>query len=224
MRLRSVVAVVTAAAVALVVPGSGSASAAGSCSVVAPTKVVLDQPYRGVALRLAGDCAEAGMDWAAWEIVHPSRGLSDIVFFDASTVDYWDVYDWSEGPARYEVRPTGAWSTTPEALAQNAAFVTVKLGSRLSGTVTRASGRLTFDMYARTYSPALSGWYKRAYAKVSLMHRAPGSATWKWVKAATTNSAGKVRLAVVPKHGAYRLMIKETDRVWASYTSAVRGM
>lgn len=221
MRLRSV-AVALVAVLGVAVPLDG-ASAAGSCSIVAPTRVVMDQPYREVVLRISSDCGAAGLDWATWHIIHPSRGLSEVAAFDGNTVDYWDFYDWSEGPARYTVRPSAAYDTDYNSIEQNTAYIDVKLGSRLSGTVTRSNGRMTFSMYARTYSPRLSGWYKRAYAKVSLMHRAPGSGTWTWVKAGTTNSAGKVTLSVVPKYGAYRLMVKETPTVWASYSGAVRG-
>jgi hypothetical protein len=221
MSLRSVIAVVTVAAAAVVMPASG-ASAAGSCSVVAPTKVVMDAPYEEVVLRLSSNCASAGLNWAAWDIVHPGTGYAGSAFFENDTVDYWDLYDW-EGPARYSVRPSGAYDTSYDTLPQNTAYITVKLGSRLTATTTRSSGVLTFSAYARTYSPSLSDWYKRAGAKVSLMYLAPGSSTWTWVKAATTGSTGRVTLSVAPKYGQYRLMIKETDRVWASYSSIVRG-
>jgi hypothetical protein len=43
------------------------------------------------------------------------------------------------------------------------------------------------------------------------------------VKAASTGSTGRVTLSVVPKVGQYRLMIKETDTAWASYSTVVRG-
>jgi hypothetical protein len=222
MRFRSVViAVVTALGV--IAPATGAA-AAGSCSIVAPTKVVLDQPYEEVPLRLAGDCATSDMRSAVWSAVHPTEGPSDFFFFDSGdSADIWGFYEWEAGTARYTVRPEGASDTDYNDLIQNTPYITVKLGSRLSGTVTRSNGRMTFNAYARTYSPNLSDWYKRAYAKVSLMYRAPGSSTWTWVKAGTTNSAGKATLSVVPRSGAYRLMIKETPTVWASYSSAVRG-
>jgi hypothetical protein len=222
MRLRSVV--IAAITMIGVAAPATSAAAAGSCSVVAPSKIVLDQDYREVTFRLADDCAASGTaDGPSWEVVHPTQGVRDFLWFYGKTTETWDLYSWSNGPATYTVRPDSAHDGDYNPIAQNTAYISVKLGSRLSGTVTRSNGRMTFNAYARTYSPNLSGWYKRAYAKVSVMHRAPGSATWSWVKAATTNSAGKATVSVVARSGAYRLMIKETPTVWASYSAAVRG-
>lgn len=221
MRLRSVVAATVAALGVLVVPTSGAA-AAGPCSVVAPAKVALDQPYKEVVLRLGSNCSASGREYASWDILHPTQGGTGIAIFDTNTVDYWDLYDW-DGPARYVLRPSSSWDSNSVDLVQNTAYITVKLGSRLSATTSRTSGRLTFSAYARTYSPNMNGWYKRAGAKVSVMYLAPGSSTWTWVKAGTTSSSGRATLSVVPKYGQYRLVIKETDRVWASYSTAVRG-
>jgi hypothetical protein len=221
MRLRSVV-VAAVAALGVVVPSTGAA-AAGPCSIVAPTKVVLDQSYLEVPFKLASNCSAAGREYASWNVINPSQGASDILIFDTNTVDYWDIYDWSDGPARYTVRPSSGWDSNFDDLTQNTAYVTVKLGSRLTATTTRANGLLTFSAYARTYSPSLSDWYKRAGASVAMFYQAPGSSTWSYVKSATTSSSGRVTMSVAPKYGSYRLMIKETDRVWASYSSTVRG-
>jgi hypothetical protein len=198
------------------------AAAAGPCSIVAPTKVVMDQAFTEVPLRLSSNCASSDTEYASWDIVHPSQGPTGIAIFDGNTTDTWDLYDW-DGPARYSVRPSSAWDSNSDDVTQNTAYITVKLGSRLTATTTRSNGLLTFSAYARTYSPNLSDWYKRAGAKVSIMYLAPGSSTWTWVKAGTTSSSGRVTLSVKPKYGQYRLLIKETDTVWASYSSIVRG-
>jgi hypothetical protein len=221
LRLKSVIAIAAATVAGVLVP-TGAASAAGACSVVAPTKVTLDQSYEAVSFRLSSNCTSAGTEYASWDVYHPSEGWSDTLIFDGTSRDYWDLYDW-EGPARYQVRPSMAFDRNYDDVRQNTAYVTVKLGSRLSATTARSNGRLTFSAYARTYSPRYSDWYKRVGAKVSLMYLAPRSSTWTWVKAATTNSTGKVTLSVVPKYGQYRLMVKETSSVWASYSATVRG-
>jgi hypothetical protein len=222
MRLRSVL--VTAVAVAAtVVPVGGNASATlGTCSIVAPTKVVLDRPLVEVPYRLAGDCAIAGAVYASWDVVHPTDGVAGGLTFGATTSDTWDLYDW-RGPARYAVRPWSALDVNSVLLTQNTPSTTVKLGSRLTATTTRSAGRLTFDAFATTYSPTAGGWYRRPGVNVSVMHRASGATTWTWVKAATTGSTGRVALSIVPKDGSYRLMVKETDTVWAGYSSTVAG-
>jgi hypothetical protein len=221
MRSTVVVVLATVATVGAVVPATGAA-AVGPCSVVAPTKVVLDAPYEEVVFRLASDCAASDQAYASWEIVHPSQGYAGGVIFESNTVDYWDLYDF-DGPARYTVRPSMAHDSNYDDLTQNTAAISVKLGSRLTATVSRSGGRLTFSAYASTYSPNANGWYRRAGAPLALMHLAPGSSTWSYVKAATTSSTGRATVSVIPGYGQYRLMIKETDKVWASYSTPVRG-
>jgi hypothetical protein len=220
MRLKSLVVPVVAALGAVVLPTG--AAAAGSCSVIAPTKVVLDQSYEAVPLRLSSNCVSSGTAYASWDIYHPNEGFAGIAIFDGNTTDTWDLYDW-DGPARYQVRPSSAYDGSYDDVTQNTAYISVKLGSRLTATTSRSNGVLRFSAYARTYSPNANGWYKRAGAKVSLFHRAPGSTTWTWVKAATTDRAGRVTLSVAPKYGSYRVMIPETATVWASYSTTVRG-
>lgn len=215
-------AAVAAAAVVALVPSGGTASAAGTCSVVAPTKVVLDRPAVDVAYRLAGDCAVAGVTYAAWDVVHPADGPVGALTFEGGATDTWQLEDWM-GPGRYTVRPWSAVDVDSVLVVQNPAVTTVKLGSRLTATTTRTSGRLTFSASAKVWSPAAGDWSTRPAVNVSVMHRAPGSDTWTWVKAAPTSSAGRVTLSVVPKDGAYRLMVKETGTSWAGYSSAVAG-
>lgn len=217
----SAVAAATAALLGLASSTSGAA-AAGSCSIVAPTKVVMDQSYEPVPLRLASNCLSSGTAYASWDIYHPSEGFTGIAIFDGNFTDTWDLYDW-DGAARYQVRPSAAYDDNFDDVTQNTAYITVKLGARLTATTSRSNGQLRFNAYARTYSPNASDWYKRAGAKVSLFYKAPGSSTWSWVKSANTDSAGRVGISVAPKYGSYRLMIPETDRVWASYSATVRG-
>jgi hypothetical protein len=221
MRLRSVL-IAAGAVAAAVVPGGQSASALGTCSVVGPTTAVLDRELVHVPYRLAGDCAVAGAVYASWDVVHPSDGVTGGLTFDGAMTATWDLYDWM-GPARYTVRPWSALDVDSVPLTQNSAHTTVKLGSRLTATVSRSDGRLTFGAYARVYSPTVGDWYRRAGVNVSVVHLPPGSSTWTWVKAAATSSTGRVTLSVVPKAGQYRLMVKETGTVWASYSSTVRG-
>jgi hypothetical protein len=183
---------------------------------------VLDRALVRVPYRLAGDCLLAGTVYSSWDVVHPADGVAGGLTFDGTTTDSWDLYDW-RGPARYTVRPWSALDASAGVIPQNTATTTVKLGAQLSATVTRSADRLTFAASARTYSPTVGDWYRRPGVNVSLMHLAPGSSTWSWVKAATTSSTGRVTISVVPKAGQYRLMVKETDTVWASYSTTVRG-
>lgn len=223
MRLKSLV-LGALVATGLVVSTGGAASAAtAQCSIVAPSKVTIDQPYRGLTTRLAANCQAAGVEYASWQFIHPSQGLQDIAIFDGTTTDPWDVYDWD---------PTGAWTVRPSSIwaadrdldvIQNTTTTTVKLGARLTATAKRANGKLTLSTTAKVYSPNANTWVGRSKAKVSLMRKAPGSASWTWVKSATATSTGKVSLTVVPRTGQYRLQVGETPSVWAISSSPVRG-
>lgn len=222
MRLKSLVlgAVV---ATGLVVSTGGVASAAGTCSIVVPSKVTIDQPYRGLTTRLAYDCAAAGVTYASWDFMHPSQGFQNIEIFDGTSTETWDVYDW-EPTGTYTVRPslvqTGDYR---DVVTQNTATTTVKLGARLTATGKRANGKLTLSTTAKVYSPKTDAWVGRSKVKVSLMRKAPGSSTWTWVKSATATRSGKVSLSVVPKAGQYRLQVGETASVWAVASRPVRG-
>jgi len=218
VRLRSFAVVVGVAAAALLAPMSGSSSAAGRCSVVTPTKLVIQEIYREVPVRLSSNCAAADRVYALWNVVH-AKGITDFLEFEANTVDEFGLY-W---PGRYTVQPVYAWDSQEVWLEQNTAYVIAKCGSRLTATTSRADGKLIFDAYARFWSSTYQEWQRRPGANVSLMHLAPGATSWTWVKYATTDRAGHVRLSVTPRSGSYRLMIKETDRIWASYSAIVQG-
>ena len=228
MRLRSSAIAMAAAVagvagvVAAVLPAGGTASAAGTCSVLGPTKVVLDRPEIAVPYRLAGDCTVAGAVYASWDVVHPSDGPVGGLTFDGGASATWELSHWM-GPAPYAVRPWSALDVDSVLVVQNSAVTTVKLGSRLTATTTRADGRLTFAASALVWSPTTTSWVRRAGVNVSVMHRAPGSDTWTWVKAAASGATGRVTLSVAPKSGSYRLMVKETGTVWASHSPAVTG-
>ena len=212
MRLKSLV-LGALVATGLVVSTGGVASAAGQCSIVVPSKVTIDQPYRGVPIRLASNCAAAGAEYASWYFMHRSQGRQNVAIFDGTTTDTWDLYD-LDPTGVYTVRPVMAYDTNYDDVYQNTPTTTVKLGARLTATATRANGKLTLSTTAKVYSPWTETWAPRAGAKVSLMRKAPGSANWTWVKSATATGTGRVSLSVVPNTGHYRLQIGETASVW----------
>ena len=196
---------------------AGGATAAGTCSVVTPSELVIQEDYREQTVRLSSNCAAAGRTHALWNVVHEDHAIIGFLEFDANTRDTFPVYNW---PGLITVQPVYAWDADDVSIPQNTAYIVAKVASRLTATTTRAGGRLTFDALARYYSTDVA-WRSRPRTNVSLMHRAPGASTWTWVKYATTDGAGRVRLSVAPEHGSYRLMVKEADRIWASYSETV---
>ena len=223
MRLRSIATAVFAT-VALVVPSGATASAATpECSIVAPTKIAIDREYREVPLQLTSSCAASGTVYAAWDVMHSTKGWQNVAIFENATTAPLDVYDF-DPTGSYTLRPAVAFRANYSSVTQNTATTRVKLGSRLPTTITRPSGRLTFTATARTWSPRVSAWSSRANATVSLRYQAPGTTTWTWVKDGTTSSTGQVTLSVTPKSGKYRLVIGETATAWGATSITVSGL
>ena len=60
--------------------------------------------------------------------------------------------------------------------------------------------------------------------RVGLFHRTSSTAAWTYVKSATTSGTGKVTIGLSsPKAGNYRLVVGETQTVWAAYSTTVKG-
>jgi hypothetical protein len=227
MRLRPVLlsAAVASAAVVAVVPSS--AQAATQCTIVMPTKVVINAETVESPVRFGSNCAANGADEGAWDLDH-SSGTIDWIWFSAeefaegrSSTEWYD----SDPMGRYVVAGAGAYTAEGTALSQNSPVTVIKYHSRFAGSVKRSStGGLTWSVTAQQWSGRAHAYVGRSKVNVGLFHRATGSTTWTYVKSATTTSTGRATVTMsTPKSGSYRLKVAETPSVWASYTSIVRG-
>lgn len=225
MRLKSLALGALGAAGLVLSSGGVAAAAPVECSITAPSKVTIDQPYREHTVRFSSGCQAPGVEFAGWEFMHPTKGSQDVAIYMGNLTEPWDLYD-MVAPGVLTLRPIGVYDAdfnpVPDS-AQNTTTTTVKLGARVTATAKRADGILTLSTTAKVYSPKISAWAARPKTRVSLMHKAPGSTAWKYVKSGTSTNSGKVSLSVVPKAGMYRLAVGETPSVWAASSAAVRG-
>lgn len=144
--MKSLLAAVSLLTGSLIV-SAPAAGAAGSCSLQAPTRVVISTPYRAITLRLGADCAAAGVDFASWEAYHPTKGFMTMTLFDKTTTDTWDLYDW-EQLGRWTWRPGGAYDPEFNAVWQNQPYSDIKVGSWAGVTPVRSGSKVTLNVSA----------------------------------------------------------------------------
>jgi hypothetical protein len=229
MRLRSVVLPVVVACAAAVAVPTPAAAAPSQCSLVMPTKVVIDDDTVPTDIRLSSNCFTNGADHAYWDLLHPGSGWGGPLDFESADFasgdpDYYIEWYDDDPMGNWYLEPVEAAQADGDPLTQNSAVTKVKYASRLTTKVTRTSTRLTWAVTATQWSGRTHGWNTRAKVTVSLFHQATGSTTWRYVKSVTTTSTGKATMVMnSPKAGNYRLVVGETPTVWASYSSPIRG-
>ena len=228
MRVRSVVLpAVLAVAAAVLAPTA--AQAAPQCSLVMPTKVVIDARTVDSEVSLTPGCFTGEADHAWWDLAHAS-GVGYAVDFEPEDLlegpgSYWTIpWEDSDPAGRWVLSPAG---TNPEGqpqVAQNTAVTLVKYKSNLTTKVTRTGSKLSWAVTATQWSGRTHTNVARPKASVGLFHQAPGSTTWTYVTSVTTSSTGKATVSLAaPKAGSYRLKIAETPTVWAAYSKTVQG-
>jgi hypothetical protein len=228
MRLRSVVLpVAVAVAAAIAVPATANAAAV-QCGVIMPTKVVINAKTVDTDMTLTSGCFTNHADHANWTYTNTRAGFGAPLTWTAEELaqgsDWYTTWDDWQPMGTYYLVPDECKTAGGVDLTQNSAVTKVKYGSKLATKVTRSGTKLTWIATATQWSGQLHKNIARRAVTVGLFHKAPGSTTWKYVKAAKTSSTGKVTVSLAtPKTGSYRLAVAETPTVWAAYSSAVRG-
>jgi hypothetical protein len=169
------------------------AQAADNCKVSVPSKISITSPYKEVTVKFSGSCTSDG--WAAWDVVHPTQGLVNMLLFDSdsylnsSTSQKMAVYDW-DPRGTWNVRPEGAWrNSTFDELQQNTISTKVKVGTRVSLSSSRSGSYVTLVAKPTYYSPSASAFRASKSTTVSFYsQRSDG--TWKLRKTAASNSKG----------------------------------
>ena len=227
MRRRSVIlSAAIASGVALTIPSSASAGTE-QCTLIMPTKVVINAQVVHSPVRFGTNCAANAADEAWWDLNHSSGNVDSIVFFadefaaGSSSTEWFDF----DPMGRYVIQGAGAFKADASELTQNSPVTVIKYASRLVTKTTRSStGGLTWAVTAQQWSGRSHAYVGRPKVNVGLFYRASGSTTWTYVKSVTTTSTGKATVTMsTPKAGYYRLMVAETPTVWKSYTTPVKG-
>ncbi|NHN54518.1 hypothetical protein G9U51_01820 [Calidifontibacter sp. DB0510] len=206
-------ALATACAAGLTVASSSTpASAAGSCTLTAPSRVSIWKPYQAITLKASGACTTGGS--AAWELVHPTYGLENIAYFDGTSTDTWDLYDWDD-IGKQTWRPAGAYDSAYNSLTQNSPVSDIRYYGAAWISTSRSSSVVTLNGTSLVYSPDTGGFVRRPYAVGVFQYREIGSTVWRNLKQVTTNSNGVVtlRYTYAPTRD-YRFATYSTSTVW----------
>jgi hypothetical protein len=228
VRLRPLVlATLVAYATAVAIP-SPALAATTQCSLVMPTKVVLDAKTVTSTVRLGSNCSRNDADHAYWDLVHSTGKIAELDwlpedFADGVNAASFEWYD-ADPKGRYTSRAVEAETTEGARLTQNSPVTLVKYASRLSTSVTRTSTRLTWSVRATQWSGAKHAYVPRAGVNVGVFHRATPDSDWRYVKSVTTSSTGRATVnSGILKPGLYRLKVAETPTVWAAYSPGSPG-
>ncbi|TWD84355.1 hypothetical protein FB561_5542 [Kribbella amoyensis] len=211
--LRRVAILLLAAAGCLTVAPLPAAQAqtTGTCVLHAPTRVAIGRPYIGLRLTMSGPCTAGG--WAAWDLYHPSRGLQDTAFFDNTSSDMWDVYDFHT-IGQHTWRPSGAYDGAFNSQSQNTVVSDVRLAAGAWIASSRKADVVTLTGTSLLYSPTSQSYFKRSAAGV-FQYRERGTTTWKNLKSVRTSSAGTVSMSYrYSKTRDYRFALYSTPISW----------
>lgn len=197
------------------------AQAYGSCSVSVPSEVAITSPYREITAKFSSGCLNYA-ETASWDVVHPTQGLEDFIWFEGESTYAMDWYDWSP-LGRYTVRADGAYDYEWDEMTQNSTTMTVKLGSRTSVSSSRSGSTVTLKSTATRYSPNHERYRAWSGATASLQKKTCSSCSWSTVKSARTNSSGAVTLkSSAPGARYWRVVTSDSSTTWGRASSTTR--
>lgn len=200
-----------------------TAPAAGRCSLVPPTRLVISAPYRAVTLRVGSDCVAGNWDNATWTSYHPTKGVQEVAFFfRSSTTLTMDLYDYAD-LGRWTWRPNGAYDTNNLQMTQNSPYSDVKVGSWAQVKPTRLGSKVTLNVSVARYAVTLDKYVPWAAAVGQLQYKAPGATTWIALKSVKASSTGKYTYAYTSAAARdYRVYFPATPLIWNVASTTVR--
>lgn len=218
-RLARAVAVGVASLLSVSVVSATPAQAAGTCSLVVPSKVRIASPYQAVTARLSSDCSVSNTAYASWEAYHPTQGWNDILVFDGQSSDIWGVYDWGVTPSRYTWRPSLAQDYDYNDVAQNQPTTDVRLGSGAAITTTRSGNYVTVKTSSSRYAYSLSKWVRWGGVRGLIQYYGPSG--WTNLKYAYQDANGYFTYRLyAPKARSYRVVFPDADSIWGSISKS----
>jgi hypothetical protein len=223
MRIRTKVASAVAMAALTLASSIGAAApahAAGTCSLLIPSKVRIATPYQAVTGRLASDCVSSGTVSADWSAYHPTEGLTDYLWFtNEATSEIWDVYDWMITPARYSWRPTGAHDGNYDDVSQNQPVTDVRVGSGAAISTSRSGSYVTITTSSSRYAYSTSGWVRWGGITGTIQYW--GVSGWTNMKYAYQSSSGYYTYRFyAPSARSYRVVFPDTSTIWGSVSAS----
>jgi hypothetical protein len=202
-----------------------TATAAGTCSLYVPSRVSMGQPYRGITVRLGPNCAAAGVVWADWDGYHPTQGLEEILLFDHTSSETWNLYDW-QPIGRWQWRPDGAWDSNYTDVYQYGPYYTdIRLASYGRVTATRYGSKINVRTSAARYWQGGSKFIGWSGARGQIQWRTPGTTTWHGLKEVYSSSSGTYSYTYTTSAVRdYRVVLYNAtnNTIWGSTSPVVR--
>nr|WP_238356353.1 hypothetical protein [Kribbella italica] len=200
-------------ATAALIATPASAQTAAACTLTAPYRVVIGQPYKEFKLSASSICSLNGGS-SGWDLIHPSQGSQGGAYFiSGTTQESWDVYDFHT-IGLHTWRPSGAFDSGSNPLTQNTVKSDIRLATAAWITSKRTSDVVTLTGTSLLYSTASDSYFKRS-AKGAFQFKERGTTTWKGLKAVTTNSAGVATMSYrYSKTRDYRFVLYTTPVSW----------
>lgn len=199
------------------------AQAAGSCSIVVPTKVRVDAPYERINASLGADCSRSGVVDASWDMVHPREGLfSYFLFYDGDRSDYVDFYGAYDTFGRYTIEPDFAYDSDYDDVSQPSVVMDVRVVSRLGLTTKRVGSKVTLTVAAQRYLPTVDGYRAWAGGTITLQYKSCTSCSWVTLSTRKAGSTGKVTQTFTQSKARYYRALSSTTAAtwgWGSNTS-----
>ncbi|XVX19642.1 hypothetical protein ACQP1U_15240 [Actinomycetota bacterium] len=193
---KSVAALAAAAAILpIAVVAAQPAQAAGSCSIITPSKIVVKSPYQRVPISFSQSCATSARI-AHWAIANPVQG--EFV---------WPRYiNGGNSDNGFDVRdstPRGVWDVFPGGatdmnwggdVTQNSAKIDVRLGTSGYMTVSRSGSTVNFYTRTSRWSPYYGKWIGFIpNPRATIQFRNVGSSNWYTLKTLYPDKAGVYR-------------------------------
>jgi hypothetical protein len=222
MRLPSLLAAVGLATAGLVATAP-AATAAGSCSIYAPSKLAIGAPFRTITIEEGPNCTAAGVTDAAWTAVHPTKGPIDIIIYEnGSRSETFDIY--GEDPiGKWTWRPEGAFDAIDNEVYQYTTYTDVRLASYGRVYPTRSGSKVNIKTLAGRYWQSGAKFIGWSSARGQIQYRTPGTTTWHSLKEVYSTSTGTYSYTYsTTAVRDYRVVYYNVSTIWGSTSPIVR--
>jgi len=188
-----------------------------------PTRASITSPYRAINIPLGPNCAAAGVELAAWDGVHPTQGPQAFMYYDGTSTEQWELYDF-DAVGRWSWNPEGAFDADFNEVDQYGPYSTdVRYGSYGRVTATRTGSKVNVRTTAMRYWAGGSKFIGWSGARGQIQWRTPGSSTWNALKEVYSTSAGTYSYTYTTSASReYRVVLRPATYIWESTSPVVR--
>lgn len=211
---------------------SGTSGAYGTCSLVVPAKVKVQESFFAVPVRTTGGCALHPGLKAIWYVGQDLPTSDEGVLFENTYRSDWFVLGSTFGDSYENVSTTPLGTRTWRGFAavdaenhsytQNAPQTTLKVASYAGLQASRANGKTTLNTRAVRYATSLDRNIAYAGETGVIEYRPVGGSAWTSLKNVVTNSSGAYSYSYATSQTReYRVVYDEKTYIWGT-TSPTR--